>query len=695
MAKKSISPEVISRVAELREQLHYHNYRYYVLDDPVISDAEFDRLMAELVRLEEVYGLVRPDSPTQRVGAQPLDKFETVLHRQPMLSLENAFSEAEAREFDERLKRFLKTTEEFAYVLEPKMDGCAVELVYESGRLTTGSTRGDGYRGENVTQNLKTIHTIPLSLLTEAEPAPELLEVRGEVYMDLPEFKKFNAERLARGEPAFANPRNAAAGSLRQLDPKITAARPLKIYCYGVGEVRGRNFDSQWEVLQTLKKWGLRVIPMSGVDANSSDNPRIERCQDIDKAIAYHRSLEHRRHGLPYEIDGMVIKVDSLALQERLGAKARSPRWALAYKFAATQATTRVLKIEVNVGRTGAVTPMAVMEPVEVGGVTVSRATLHNEDDLARKDVLVSDTVLIQRAGDVIPEVVKVILEERPEGTKPFQMPAHCPVCGTRLDRPKGEKVTRCPNPDCFAKKEDGLIGGALPRKIMHFASKSAMDIDGLGEKIVQQLVGVGLVKDVSDLYHLTEDDLIPLERFAEKSAQNIVNAIQESKKVALWRLINALGIRYVGEATAQLLAHHFQSLEALMQAGPEDLLHVEGVGEQVAGSIREFFENERNQALITKLQNAGVQGLPAELPAATPLGGKTFVFTGGLEHFSREAAKAQVTARGGKVSSSVSAKTDYVVAGADPGSKLAKAQELGVTILDEAAFAELLKRST
>jgi DNA ligase (NAD+) len=674
MPPKSAPPEVISRVAQLREQLHYHNYRYYVLDDPVISDAEFDRLMAELVRLEEVYGLVRPDSPTQRVGAQPLDKFETVLHRQPMLSLENAFSEAETREFDDRLKRFLKTTEEFAYVLEPKMDGCAVELVYESGRLTTGSTRGDGYRGENVTQNLKTIHTIPLRLLTEAEPTPELLEVRGEVYMDLEEFKKFNAERLDRGEPAFANPRNAAAGSLRQLDPKITAARPLKIYCYGVGEVRGRNFDSQWEVLETLKKWGLRV------------NPMIQRGQGIESAIAYHRQLEHQRHGLPYEIDGMVIKVDPLALQERLGAKTRSPRWALAYKFAATQATTRVLNIEVNVGRTGAVTPMAVMEPVEVGGVTVSRATLHNEDEVARKDVRVGDTVLVQRAGDVIPEVVKVIIKERPPDTQPFQMPSHCPVCGTELVRPAGEKVTRCPNPDCMA---------SLTRSIQHFASKSAMDIDGLGEKIVQQLVGVGLVKDVGDLYHLTEGDLIPLERFAEKSAQNIVNAIQESKKVALWRLINALGIRYVGEATAQLLAHHFQSLEALMQAGPEDLLHVEGVGEQVAGSIREFFENERNQALITKLQNAGVQGLPAELPAATPLGGKTFVFTGGLEHFSREAAKAQVTARGGKVSSSVSAKTDYVVAGADPGSKLAKAQELGVTILDEAAFAELLKRST
>jgi DNA ligase (NAD+) len=673
MAQKDAPPEVVSRVQELRDQINYHNYRYYTLDDPVVSDAEFDRLLAELTRLEETYGLATPDSPTQRVGAQPLDKFETVNHRQPMLSLENAFSEAEVQEFDERLKRFLKTADEFDYVLEPKMDGCAVELVYEYGRFTIGSTRGDGYRGENVTQNLKTIHTIPLGLLTEAEPVPELLEVRGEVYMDLPEFKQLNEERLAKGESAFANPRNAAAGSLRQLDPKITAGRPLKIYCYGIGEVRGRSFASQWEVLQTLKTWGLRV------------NPLIERGRGIMGASAYHQKLEHQRHGLPYEIDGMVIKVDSFILQERLGTKTRSPRWALAYKFAATQATTKILDIAVNVGRTGAVTPMAVMEPVEVGGVTVSRATLHNEDEVARKDVRVGDTVLVQRAGDVIPEVVKVIIEARPPGAQPFKMPSHCPVCGTELVRPEGEKVTRCPNPDCFASRTRG---------IQHFAGKSAMDIDGLGEKIVQQLVEVGLVKDVSDLYRLTEGDLTPLERFAEKSAQNIIKAIQASKKPALWRLINALGIRYVGEATAQVLAQHFHSLDELMQADLEGLLHVEGVGKQVAASIREFFENEHNQALMERLRKAGVEGELQKPAAALPLAGKTFVFTGGLPHFSREEAKAQVTARGGKVTSSVSAKTDYVVAGADPGSKLAKARELGVTTLDEAAFEELLKRS-
>ena len=669
-----IPPEVAARVKELREQLHYHNYRYYVLDDPVVSDAEFDRLLRELESLEEKYpALITPDSPTQRVGAPPLDKFRSVRHRIPMISLENAFSETEAREFEERLKRFLRLDQEFDYVVEPKMDGCAVELVYENGRLTTGSTRGDGIRGEDVTQNLKTVHTIPLTVLQTRDPAPALLEVRGEVYMDLEEFKKLNETRLAQGEAPFANPRNAAAGSLRQLDSNITAARPLKIYCYGVGEVAGKAFATHWETLESLKAWGFRI------------NPLIERCRGIEPAIDYHRRLEHQRHGLPYEIDGMVIKVDSLALQERLGTKARSPRWALAFKFAATQATTRVREIVVNVGRTGAITPMALMDPVEVGGVTVSRATLHNEGEVHKKDVRPGDTVLIQRAGDVIPEVVKVIIEARPPGAQPFEMPKICPVCGTPLVRPQGEKVTRCPNPDCL---------GQLKRGLRHFASKTAMDIDGLGEKIIGTLIDQGLVKDVSDLYRLTEDDLIPLERFAEKSAANIIAAIKASKQVRLGRFIYALGIRFVGEATALLLARQFQTLEALMAAGEDDLLQVEGVGPQVDGSIREYFQNPRNLKLIAGLKDAGVEILKPEAPAATPLAGKTFVFTGGLDHFSREAAKAAVTARGGRVSSSVSAQTDYVVVGADPGSKYAKARELGVTTLTEAEFEELLRGS-
>jgi len=669
---RGIPEEIVARVQRLREELHYHNYRYYVLDDPVISDSEYDRLMQELVRLEEEYPeLVTPDSPTQRVGAAPLEKFETVEHRVPMLSLENAFSEGEAREFDARLKRFLRTAEELDYVVEPKMDGCAVELLYEAGRLTVGSTRGDGYRGENVTQNLKTIRSIPLILLKDKEPVPELLEVRGEVYMDLEEFKLLNQERLSRGEAPFANPRNAAAGSLRQLDARITAARPLKIYCYGVGEVRGRSFARHSEVLETLKAWGLRV------------NPLTETCRGIEPAIAYHQRLERQRHGLPYETDGIVIKVDDLGLQERLGTKARSPRWALAYKFAATQATTRVLRIEVNVGRTGAVTPMAVMEPVEVGGVTVSRATLHNEDELARKDVRAGDWVLVQRAGDVIPEVVKVILEKRPPGTTPYKMPSHCPVCGTELVRPPGEAIIRCPNPDCV---------GQLKRAIRHFASKTAMDIDGLGEKIVEQLVDTGLVKEVSDLYWLTVEDLIPLERFAEKSASNIVNAIQGSKSPELGRFIYALGIRYVGEATAQLLAQHFGDFTSLSQAGEEELLAVEGVGPQVAKSIRDFFQRPKNQQVIANLFRAGVQPKAPARPQVSPLAGKTFVFTGALSRFSREEAKALVTARGGKVSSSVSAKTDYVVVGAEPGSKYAKALELGVKVLNEEEFEALVR---
>ncbi len=610
MAQIDIPQEVPARVQELRERLNYHNYRYYVLDDPVVSDAEFDRLLQELTRLEEQYPeLLTPDSPTQRVGAAPLEKFESVRHRQPMISLENAFSEDEAREFDERLKRFLRTDEDFHYVMEPKMDGTAIELVYERGRFTVGSTRGDGIRGENVTQNLKTIHTIPLQVLTREAPAPELLEVRGEVYMDLEDFRKLNEQRLAQGEPAFANPRNAAAGSLRQLDPSITAARPLKIYCYGIGEVRGRRFATHWEVLQTLIKWGFRV------------NPLIERGIGIEAAIACHHKLEHQRHGLPYEIDGMVLKVDSLALQERLGAKARSPRWALAYKFAASQETTRVLDIVVNVGRTGAVTPMAVMEPVEVGGVTVSRATLHNEDEVARKDVRVGDTVLIQRAGDVIPEVVKVILEARPPDARPFQMPKTCPACGTELVRPEGEKVTRCPNPDCF---------GSQTRSIMHFAGKSAMDIDGLGEKIILQLVNAGLVKDVSDLYNLTAGDLIPLERFAEKVGPKYRG-------------------RHPGQQTSPFLAADQRPGDSLRggghRPGPGPALpdpggldgrlqrrFAPGGGGGRAGGCQPpgIFRPPPEPGTTAAALEAGVQEQPPEPRAAGPLAGKTFVFTGG-----------------------------------------------------------------
>ena len=675
MTGKDSTTSAQEKIARLRDLIHYHDYRYYVLDDPEISDAEYDRLFRELEQLEEQYPqLLTPDSPTQRVGGKPQDRFETVEHRQPMLSLENAFSEEEARGFEARLQRFLRREEDFDYVVEPKMDGVAVNLVYDHGHLTIGATRGDGVRGENVTQNLKTVKSIPLRLQADRVPAPAFLEVRGEVYIELEEFKKLNADREARGEPAFANPRNAAAGSLRQLDPAVTAGRPLKIYCYGVGETAGQQFANHWEALQTLKAWGLRV------------NPHIERHRGIAAAIAYHHRMEQQRHGLAYEIDGVVIKVNSLDLQSRLGMKTRSPRWALAYKFTATQATTRVLQIIVQVGRTGAVTPTAIMEPVEVGGVTVSRATLHNEDEVARKDVREGDWVLIQRAGDVIPEVVKVITGRRTGEEKPFRMPSTCPVCGTPLVRPPGEAVTRCPNPDCSAQ---------LKRSIRHFAGKGAMDIDGLGEKIVEQLVETGLVQDVADLYRLQVDDLVPLERFAEKSAQNIVSAIQGSKAPSLGRFIYALGIRFVGEATANVLAQHFQTLEALQEATMEELLQVEGVGPQVAGSIREFCQNPKNRDLLQKLLASGLHLQSPEEPQATPLAGQTFVFTGGLQHFSREEAKSLVTALGGKVGSSVSAKTDYVVVGLEPGSKYAKARELGLKILDESGFEDLVRRKT
>jgi DNA ligase (NAD+) len=673
ITSKHMDPKIIRRATELRSQIHYHDYRYYVLDDPEISDAEYDRLFRELEQLEEQYPeLVMAESPTQRVGGKPADKFETVEHRQPMLSLENAFSEGEAREFQARLQRFLRREEGFEYVVEPKMDGVAVNLTYENGHLSIGATRGDGLRGENVSQNLKTVKTIPLVLQTDKVRAPSLLEVRGEVYIELEEFKKLNTTREAQGEPAFANPRNAAAGSLRQLDSAVTAGRPLKMYCYGVGEIAGREFANHWEVLQTLKDWGLRV------------NPLIDRCPGIDSAIAYHHCLEGQRHGLPYEIDGVVIKVDSLELQARLGVKTRSPRWALAYKFAATQATTRVIKIIVQVGRTGAVTPTAIMEPVEVGGVTVSRATLHNEAEVARKDVREGDWVLIQRAGDVIPEVVKVITSKRTGREQPFKMPDRCPVCDTPLVRPQGEAVTRCPNPDCAAQ---------LKRSIRHYAGKGAMDMDGLGEKIVEQLVESGLVQDVADLYRLQVDDLVSLERFAEKSAQNIVAAIGKSKTPSLGRFIYALGIRFVGAATATVLAQHFQTLEALQEATEEVLLQVEGVGPQVAGSIREYFQNPKNRALLQKLLAAGIHPQSQKEPQAAPLAGKTFVFTGGLAKFSREEAKTLVTAQGGKVASSVSARTDYVVVGQEPGSKYAKAKELGLSILDEAGFEDLVGR--
>ena len=545
------------RVEKLQEEIEYHNYRYYVLDQPEIPDAQYDRLMRELEKIEEEYPELRsPNSPTQRVGAPPLEEFEIVRHSIPMLSLANAFDESEARDFDKRVKKFLGSSSDTPYVAEPKLDGLAVELVYERGQFVVGSTRGDGVNGENITQNLRTIKTIPLQLIRKEIPVPERLEVRGEVIMQLNKFKSLNRKREEMGEPPFANPRNAAAGSVRQLDSKITAERPLEIYCYGLGEIRGRTFKTHWEILQTFPKWGLRT------------NPHIQKCQNIDEVLEYYHEMNEKREKLPYEIDGIVIKVDRLDLQTRLGEISRSPRWALAFKFQPKQETTKILDIVVQVGRTGALTPVAVMEPVQVGGVEVSRATLHNQDEIDKKDVRIGDTVIIQRAGDVIPEVVQVITSKRTGSEKKFKMPSKCPVCGAEVVRE--EAIHRCIGLDCSAQ---------LKGRIKHFASKRAMDIDGLGVKLIDQLVEKGLVKDVADIYYIKKDQLIALERMADKSAQNIIDAIEESKTKPLSKFLYALGIRHVGETTAEDLARSFSRLDDFFNLSEEDLMEVEGIG--------------------------------------------------------------------------------------------------------------------
>jgi len=675
--KREIPPEVIERVKKLRDEIEYHNYRYYVLDSPVISDAEYDALMRELKELEEKYPeLVTPDSPTQRVGFPPAKEFRQVPHAEPMLSLDDAFTEEEVYEFDRRIKRFLGLPEDekIEYTVEPKIDGVAVELVYIDGVLTVGSTRGDGYVGEDVTNNLKTIKSIPLRLIRhEGLPIPKRLDARGEVFMEKEKFKKLNEERLARGEPPFANPRNAAAGSLRQLDPNVTAQRPLDIFFYGVGKVEGYTFRTQWEVLTTLPKWGLKT------------NPHCRLVKGIEEAIKYHHEMEKKREDLPYEIDGIVIKVNDLSLWQKLGTKARSPRYAIAYKFEPTQVTTQVLDIKLQVGRTGAVTPVAVLKPVKVGGVVVSRATLHNEDEIRRKDIRIGDWVLVQRAGDVIPEVVMSIKERRTGKEKPFKMPETCPVCGSKLVRKPGEAVWRCPNKNCYAQ---------LVRHLQHFASRNAMDIEGLGEKVAKALVDAGLVRDVADLYYLTIEDLLQLPGFALKKAKNLYEAIQRSKKTTLPRFLYALGIRHVGEVVAQILAEHFKSLGRLMKASLADLMAIPGIGPEVAKSVVEFFRNPRNRETIEKLLKAGIQFEDAEeeeKETEKPLKGKTFVFTGGLKSMTREEAKKRVQALGGRVASDVSRNVDYVVVGEKPGSKLQRAQRLGLKIINEDEFLRLI----
>jgi DNA ligase (NAD+) len=671
-----LSPEEARRrIEELREEIEQHNYNYFVLNQPTISDAEYDKLLRELQKLEEQFPQFKsPTSPTQRVGASPQTEFKTVKHSIPMLSLANAFSDDEVREFDTRVKKLAERTE-ITYVAEPKFDGLAVELVYEDGVFVLGATRGDGETGEDVTQNLKTIKSIPLRLRQPKDlPIPKRLEVRGEVYMEREDFRKLNELREEHGEPLFANPRNAAAGSLRQLDPSITAQRRLHIFCYDVGQTVGIEFRTQEELLKTLPRYGLRVCPIYKV------------CKDIDEALEFYREMEKRREELPYEADGVVIKVNDFGIREIVGEVSRNPRWAIAYKFPPKQATTRVKDIIVQVGRTGKLTPVAVLEPVPLGGVTVQHATLHNQDEIEKKDIRIGDWVLIQRAGDVIPEVVQPIVSRRTGTEKKFTMPTHCPVCGDRVVRLPDEVDYRCVNISCPAR---------LKESILHYASKGAADIEGLGERWVEALMNAGLVREIPDLYRLKERvlELVRLERMGAKLAENLLNAIEKSKKVSLARFIYGLGIRHVGEHLAELLAQRFRTLDALMNASEEELLAVEEVGPTVAQSILSFFQDERNREMIRKLRAAGVQILEETIPQkAGALAGKTFVFTGTLKTMTRGQAEALVKAAGGRVSSNVSRKTDYVVAGEEPGSKLQKARDLGVKVLSEEEFRKLVE---
>ncbi|SFC93416.1 DNA ligase (NAD+) [Thiohalospira halophila DSM 15071] len=660
-----------ARVRELREAIDYHNYRYYVLDDPEIPDAEYDRLLRELQELEAAHPeLVTADSPTQRVGAAPVSELGEVAHEIPMLSLANAFSEEELAAFDERLRRELGV-ETITYAAEPKLDGLAVSLLYVDGELVRGATRGDGTTGEDVTHNVRTIGAIPLRL--RGEDWPRRLEVRGEVYMSHAGFQQLNEDRRAAGEEPFVNPRNAAAGSLRQLDPRITARRPLAFYAYGTGVSEGGEIaDSHHESLQRLRDWGLPV------------SDEVQRAEGMAACIDYFRRMGERRASLAFDVDGVVFKVDDRARRERLGFVARSPRWAIAAKFPPEEELTTLRAVEWQVGRTGALTPVARLDPVFVGGATVTNATLHNEDEIRRKDVRIGDTVTVRRAGDVIPEVVGVVESRRPEGAEAPQRPDHCPVCGSEVVRLEGEAVARCTG---------GLYCPAQRRAALeHFASRRAMDIDGLGEKVIQQLVERELVRDVADLYHLDAATLEGLDRMAEKSAANLVAALEASRETTLPRFLFALGIREVGEATAAGLARHFGTLERLMAADEEELQQVPDVGPVVAESVATFFRQPHNREVIQHLIDAGVHWQEAEPDTGPkPLEGLTVVLTGTLAERTRDEAGAALEALGAKVTSSVSKKTDYVVAGEAAGSKREKAEELGITILDDAGLEQLL----
>ena len=665
-----MNPE--KRIDELRGIIQDHNYRYYILDDPTISDGEYDILLCELENLEkENPELITPDSPTQRVGSTPVTEFGTIEHRIPMLSLANAMNEEEFVAFDKRMQKGLDT-DSVTYMAEPKLDGLGVELVYENGLLVYGSTRGDGYTGEDITHNLKTIRGIPLSLRIVDITVPALLEVRGEVFIRKDDFIALNKKQELDEKPPFANPRNAAAGSLRQLDPKITVDRPLSIYCYEGGMINDQTFPDHASFLDALKKWGLPV------------NPFVQVVTGPDGIISYHRELEEKRNDLPYEIDGTVFKINNYNEREKLGSRSRSPRWAIAGKFKAQQATTVINDIDVQVGRTGALTPVAKLNPVYVAGVTVTNATLHNQDEIDRKDIRIGDTVLIERAGDVIPKVVKVITEKRPNGTKPFQIPAECPACGHGAHRPEGEVILRCGNISCPRQ---------IKGRIQHFASKLAMNIDGLGVKVIDQLVEEGLLKTIDDLYSLNQESLAALDRLGEKSAGNLIEAISNSKETTFARFVYALGIRNVGEHIAKVLEKQFSgNLGEFQNADVEELENIDEIGPIVAETVVQFWSDKSNKLIVQNCLDKGVSLAEIEIKEYQPFEGQIFVFTGSLEKFTRKNAKDMVEDLGGKASSSVSKNTDFVVAGPGAGSKLKKAEELGIDVLTEDEFLAKVK---
>lgn len=667
--KEKERERVKKRMRELVDLITHHDIKYYVEDNPEISDYEYDMLVKELSELEEAYpDLILPDSPTQRVSGKPLDEFPQVEHMVAMLSLDNCYSPEELREFDARVRKWLGG-EKVEYVVELKIDGLGIALLYKDGVLVRGATRGDGRIGEDVTSNIKTIRSIPLKLRPEG--GLRTVEVRGEVYMPTEGLRKLNKEREIAGEPLFANPRNAAAGSIRQLDPKVAASRPLDAYFYTLSYSEDPMPKTHEECLERMRKAGLRV------------NPHTRKYDSMDAVLDYIRMWESKREELEYEIDGIVIKVNSLEQQTRLGSTAKNPRWAIAYKYPPKQMTTRLLDIQVQVGRTGVLTPVAVLEPVQVGGVTVTHATLHNEDEVKRKGLKIGDYVLVERAGEVIPQVVKPIVERRTGKEREFKMPTTCPVCGSKAIREPGEAARRCVNASCPAQVKERLV---------HFCSRDAMDIEGVGPALIDQLVDKGLVSDAADLYALRKEDLLGLEGIAEKSSQNILRAIAASKDRDFDRVLFALGIRHVGKTTAAAIAEAMGSMDRLMKASEEELASIEGIGEVVARSVRDFMENPKNRELIERLRKAGLR-MEGVKKTTGPLSGKTFLFTGELESMSRSEAEAAVRALGGKCSSTVTKATDYVVVGRDPGQKLEKAKAMNKRILDEKAFLEMIGR--